>query len=340
MPRTIRNLYNKKLSYETLMKAHLESRKGKSSRKEIILFNMKQEEYIMWLYESLKNKTYRHSGYSEFYVTEPKLRKIEKSKYIDRIVHRWYVDNFMEEYFVKSFSSTSYACIKNRGMHKACLDVQNAMKHCKRTWNNYYIIKMDVAKYFQNIDKQILYKILCRKIKDENLLWLTREILYSNGTQKGLPIGNYTSQCFANIYLNELDQYMKHVLKIKYAYRYMDDVVVLVKAKEEAIEKLKKIRNFLKENLDLELNKKTQIFKSSQGVNFCGYKINEYRLKIRDKGKKKLKQKIKKLTRQIMKGEMSSKEAYKYLTGHIGYIKIANVHMLTNNLFYKENINS
>ena len=77
-----------------------------------------------------------------------------------------------------------------------------------------------------------------------------------------------------------------------------------------------------------------------QGVNFCGYKINEYRLKIRDKGKKKLKQKIKKLTRQIMKGEMSSKEAYKYLTGHIGYIKIANVHMLTNNLFYKENINS
>ena len=95
----------------------------------------------------------------------------------------------MEEYFVKSFTPTSYACIKNRGMHKACLDVQNAMKHCKRTWNNYYIIKMDVAKYFQNIDKQILYAILCRKIKDENLLWLTREILYSNGTQKGLPIG-------------------------------------------------------------------------------------------------------------------------------------------------------
>ena len=83
MPKTIRNEYYKKLTYENLMQAHLKSRKGKSLRKEIILFNMKQEEYIMWLYEKLKNKTYKHSGYSEFYVTEPKLRRIEKSKYID-----------------------------------------------------------------------------------------------------------------------------------------------------------------------------------------------------------------------------------------------------------------
>ena len=105
-------------------------------------------------------------------------------------------------------------------MHKACLDVQYAMRHCKRTWENYYIIKMDVSKYFQNIDKKILYEILSRKIKDEDLLWLTREILYSNRTEKGLPIGNYTSQCFANIYLNEMDQYAKHKLKIKYHYHF------------------------------------------------------------------------------------------------------------------------
>lgn len=126
MPRTIRNEYYKKLNYENLMKAHFESRKGKGLRKEIILFNMKQEEYIMWLYEQLRNKNYKHGGYTEFYVTEPKLRRIEKSKYIDRIVHRWYVDNFMIEYFTKSFCYNSYACIKNKGMHKACLDVQYA----------------------------------------------------------------------------------------------------------------------------------------------------------------------------------------------------------------------
>lgn len=336
MPKTIRNDYYKKLNYDSLMKAHIESRKGKCLRKEIVLFNLKQENYIMWLYEKLKSKTYKHSGYSVFFVTEPKLRRIEKSKYIDRIVHRWYVDNFMLEYFIKSFCSSSYACIKNKGMHKACLDVQNTMKHCKRIWNNYYIIKMDVAKYFQNINKQILYKIIARKIKDENLLWLTREILYSNGKEKGLPIGNYTSQCFANIYLNEIDQYAKHKLKLKYWYRYMDDMIAIVKTKQEAIEKLAKIRNFLKENLDLELNSKTQIFKSRQGVNFCGYKINEYRLKIRERGKKKLKKKIKHLTKQIKVGKMTSKEAQKYLAGHLGYINIANVKTLKNNIFYND----
>lgn len=117
-----------------------------------------------------------------------KTKKIEESKYIDRIVHRWYVDNFIKEYFVKSFISTSYACLENKGMHKACIDVQNTMKHCRRIWSNYYIIKMDVAKYFQNIDKKILYKLLERKIKDKKLQWLTKEILYSNGLKNGIPI--------------------------------------------------------------------------------------------------------------------------------------------------------
>jgi len=336
MPKTIRNEYDKKLTYENLMKAHLEGRKGKSLRKEIILFNLKQEEYIMWLYEKLKNGTYKHSGYTTFYVTEPKLRIIEKSIYMDRIVHRWYVDEFMKEYFVKSFINTSYACIENRGMHKACLDVQNTMKHCKRIWGNYYIIKMDVAKYFQNIDKEILYNILERKIKDKKLLWLTKEILYSNGIEKGLPIGNYTSQCFANIYLNEIDQYAKHELKLKYYFRYMDDIVTIVKTKKEAIQKLELIRDFLREKLKLELNSKTQIFKSTQGVNFCGYKINEYRLKLRDKGKRKLKNKVKRLKYDIRTGQITTKEAHKYLAGHLGYIEIANVKNLKDKLFYIE----
>ena len=118
MARTIKNSYYKYLTYEKLLEAHLKSRKGK--------------EYIMSLLEKLQNKTYKHGGYSTFYVTEPKLRKIEKSKYIDRIVHRWLVDNFLEPAFVPQFINTSYACLKNRGMHKSCLDVQKAMKHCQR----------------------------------------------------------------------------------------------------------------------------------------------------------------------------------------------------------------
>ena len=133
------------------------------------------------------------------------------------------------------------------------------MKHCKIIWNEYYILKMDIAKFFQNIDKDILIKILKRKIKDKDLIWLTEEIIYSSEGKKSLPIGNYTSQIFANIYLNELDQYIKHILKVKYYYRYMDDSIILVKTK---------------------------------------------------------------------------KEAKKYLAGHLGYIKIANVKNLTNKLFY------
>lgn len=213
MAKILRNEFDKYLTYENLMKAHFKSRKGKGYRKEIILFNLKQEEHIMWLYERLKSRKYKHGGYTVFYITEPKLRKIEKSRYIDRIVHRWYVNSFMEKYFVSQFINTTYACLKGRGMHKASLDLQKAMRHCKRIWNNYYIIKMDVKKYFENINKDILYEILKRKIKDKDVIWITKEIIYSSEGTTGIPIGNYTSQLFANVYLNELDQYVKHKLK-------------------------------------------------------------------------------------------------------------------------------
>ena len=115
----------------------------------------------------------------------------------------------------------------------------------------------------------------------------------------------------------------------------MDDAIILVKTKKEAKEILEKIKKFLKENLELELNKKTQIFKNKQGVNFCGYKINEYRLKIRDKGKRKLKKKVKTLKEKIRQGEITSKEAKKYLAGHMGYLKIADTHNLEEKIFYK-----
>lgn len=188
MPKTIKNEFEKNLTYEKLMEAHKKSRKGKGYRKEIIEFNLKQEEYIMWLLEQLKTQKYKHGGYAVFYVTEPKLRKIEKSRYIDRIVHRWVVDNFLEPNFVPQFINTSFACLKEKGMHRACLYVQKTMKHCKKIWGNYYILKMDVAKYFDNINKDILLKILQRKIKDEKLMWLIKEILYAQKRDKGLEI--------------------------------------------------------------------------------------------------------------------------------------------------------
>lgn len=333
MAKTIRNEFDKYLTYEKLMEAHQLSRKGKVCRKEVILFELKKEEYITWLLEELQAGRYKHGGYREFYVSVPKRRKVEASRYMDRIVHRWLVDNFLKRYFETQFIDTSYACIEGRGMHKAAKDMQKAMKHCHKIWGTYYILKMDVAKYFQNIDKGILMEILQRKIKDRKLLCLIQTIIYSQKTEKSLPIGNYTSQTFANIYLNEVDQYAKKELKCKYYFRYMDDTAILLKTKEEAVEVLRKIREFLKEKLELELNNKTQIFKSKQGVNFCGYKINEYRLKIRDRGKRNLKYKVKYLTGQIYKGNISSEKAHRFLCGHIGYIKIANTKNLEQKYF-------
>ena len=336
MPKTLRNEYDKKLTYISLMKAHIKSKKGKGYRIENINFNLKQEEYLMYLFNELKNMTYKHGGYTVFYVVEPKVRKIEKSRYIDRIVHRWLVDNFLEPVFVPTFINSSFACLKGRGMHIAALYVQACMRKAKIKWDNYYILKMDVAKYFDNIDKKILLNIIERKIKDKKVMWLVKEILYSQPREKGLEIGNYTSQMFGNIYLNEVDQFVKHKLHIKYYARYLDDSVLIIETKEEAKIALEKITKFLEEKLELRLNKKTQIFKGKQGVNFCGYKINEYRMKIRDKGKRKLKKKVKYLSNQIYKGNMTSKEAKRYLVVHLGYIKYANANNLLNKIFYKE----
>lgn len=225
--------------------------------------------------------------------------------YRDRVVHQWYVENFIEPYIVSQFIETTYAGIKGRGMHKASKDVQKAMKIAKNKWSEYYILKMDVAKYFQNIDKKILWNIIKRKIKDRKLLWLTKVILMSKEGMTGLPLGNYTSQMFANIYLNKLDQYAKHVLKCKNYFRYMDDIVIICENKTIAQNNLKMLSEFAKTNLKLTFNSKTKIFKNIQGVNFCGYKISENRLKIRNQSKYRMKRKLKLYTKQLKSSKIT-----------------------------------
>lgn len=196
---------------------------------------------------------------------------------------------------------------------------------------------MDIAKYFPSINKDILMEIIKRKIKDKDVLWLLERIIYSKNSNSGLPIGNLTSQILANVYYNEADQYIKHKLKVRYYYRYMDDSIILMQNKED-IKKVKlQIEKFIWDNLKLKFNSKTNIFKAKQGVNFCGYKINEYRMKLRDKGKKRLKKQVKYLKNQIKYTDMTSEEAKKYLCGYFGYMKYANVYNLKNKVFIKDN---
>lgn len=333
MPKTFRNEFEKALTYEKLMEAHKKCRECKNCRANVIKFNIKQEEYINWLYDRLKNRTYKHGGYTVFYVTEPKLRKIEASAYMDRIVHRWCYDNFLEPAFTPTFIQNTYACIKKRGMHKSALDVQKGMRECRKKYGEYYILKMDISKYFQSINKKILLEMVRKKIKDKDVLWILEKIIYSQNSEVGLPIGNLTSQIFANLYYSKADYYIKHNLKIRYYYRYMDDSIIMMEKKEDIKRVKSDLEKFIWNELRLEFNSKTNIFKSKQGVNFCGYKINENRLKLRDKGKKKLKKKVKYLKAQVKNKNMSSEEAKKYLCGHFGYMNIANVYRLKNTLF-------
>lgn len=336
MPKTIRNVYDSAISFENLLKAHKKARRGKREKKQVILFELKLEEELLDLEKKLKNGTYKHGGYREFKIYEPKERKIMASDYRDRVVHQLYVEHFIKPYFMPQFIETSYACLPNKGMHKASKDLQFAMKKCKNNWENYYILKMDVTKYFQNIDKRILWDILKRKIKDRKLLWLTRQILLSTEGMVGLPLGNYTSQMFANIYLNELDQYAKHQLKCKYYFRYMDDVVILCRDKEEAKERLEKISAFLEDKLKLTLNSKTRIFKDIQGVNFCGYQINEKRLKIRHTSKCRMKRKLKRYTKLLKDGKITISDIQRSIAGWLGYVKHADSYNLRKSMFYIE----
>ena len=141
---------------------------------------------------------------------------------------------------------------------------------------------------------------------------------------------------FANIYLNELDQYAKHQLKCKYYFRYMDDIVILCKNKLIAKDNLEKLSKFLNEKLNLTLNSKTRIFKDVQGVNFCGYKINAYRLKIRNSSKHRMKRKLKLYTRKLKKGEITLPEIQRSIAGWRGYVKHADSYNLMKSMFYIE----
>ena len=293
MAYTIRNAYDKHLTFENLIAAYYRTCKAKRNSKEVLSFEIDLESNIINLMKQLKNQTYKLGKYHEFTIYEPKKRLIKSLPYRDRIVQQWYVYEFIMPYFVPRFISTSYACIEGRGTHKAVEKSQEYMRKMRRKYGSYYIVKLDIKGFFYNIDKNILFRILQKRIHDEKLLKLTHMFIFDNEKEKGIPIGNYTSQYFANIYLNELDYYVKQDLKVRYYIRYMDDFVLFVKSKEDAKFYYEKIRLFLEEHLKLSLNTKSHYAPNKMGLNFCGFRIFEdYRL-LRARFKKKMKKKVK-----------------------------------------------
>jgi len=295
VPKSINNIFDTKLEYIKFYQAHLRASNHKRNRRDVIAFEIDLETNIMNLYRSIKNNTYKMGQYHEFIVREPKIRLIQSLSYIDRIVHQWYVEEFIIPFMVPKFIKDSYACIKDRETHKAVDALQKYMRIMKRKYSHYYVLKCDIHKYFYTINKDILFSILKRQIKDKKLLEFTKKIVYDDNELKGIPIGNYTSQYFANVYLNVLDHYVKEVLHIKYYVRYMDDFIILLKTKQEAKKVKQEITNFLSSKLDLTLNNKSKYYPNELGVDFCGYRIYETHRLLRKRSKNKIRKLIKKL---------------------------------------------
>lgn len=263
----IGNLYNWIISIDNLILAENKSRKSKLKQKGIVEFDKNKKGNLILLQNILKEYRYKTSNYHIFKIFENKERIIYKLPYYpDRIVHHA-IMNILEPIFIKTFTINTYSCIKGRGIHKGLRDLNLALKDID---NTQYCLKLDIKKFYPNIDHNILKLLLKRKFKDQKLLNLLYEIIDSS---KGVPIGNYLSQFFANFYLSYFDHYLKEILKVKYYFRYCDDIVILHNNKQYLHILRCDIQDYLKDNLNLEIKNNYQVFPvSKRGIDFLGYK--------------------------------------------------------------------
>lgn len=277
----IGNLYERICSIENLKLADSIARKGKHNQPGIKAHDKKAESNIAALRESLINKTYTTSEYTTFPIYEPKERLIFRLPYYpDRIVHHA-VMNILESVFMATFTADTYSCIKGRGIHAAARAIKAALKDNE---NTRYCLKLDIKKFYPNVDHEILKQLLRKKIKDQDLLWLLDGIIDS---AEGLPIGNYLSQYFANFYLSYFDHWLKEQLAVRYYFRYADDIVILAPNKPYLHELLDQIRTYLRDNLNLQLKSNYQVFPvDARGIDFVGYVFRHSHVLLRKSIKK------------------------------------------------------
>lgn len=333
MPKTIKNSFYQKLTFEKLMQAHKRAKKNKTYKSEVIKFELNLENNIYNLLNDIKNGQYHLGKYFQFKVYEPKERTINALPYIDRIVHQWYIEEFIKPYILPKLISNTYACISGKGTHKAVENVEQNLRKYYRKYNSFWILKCDISKFFYNIDPYILFNILKKYISDKKLLNFSRLLIFDNQTDSsniGIPIGNYTSQFFANIYLNELDQFIKRTLKIECYTRYMDDFILLAKTKKECIYLKNEIELFLKEKLHLKLNNKSRYYPSAMGVNFCGYRIFSTHKLLRLNSKKKIKRRVKKWNYLYSKNKLEFTRISLQLNSWLGHVSHCNSYNLQN----------
>ena len=312
--KVVHNIFGDIISLDNLLIAWKEFRRGKRQKKDVQEFEFNLEENLFSLHESLLSKTYYPESYQSFYVQDPKLRHIHKATVRDRVLHQA-LFRILYTIFDRQFIYDSYSCRLGKGVHRAVNRLNDFLRKESYHYSKpIFVLKCDIRKFFDSIDQQTLLNLIKQRVVDPNTIWLVEKIIYSfeKLPDQGLPLGNVTSQLFANIYLNELDQFVKHKLRVKYYLRYCDDFAIVSDGKDYLVSLIPQINNFLNINLRLDLHpKKITLRKFSWGVDFLGYVILPHHILLRTKTKGRI------LSR-LGRGEINEKSLPSYL-GIIGH---------------------
>lgn len=267
--------YQDIISVENLLEAWRGFLRGKRKKHDVQEFEYNLMNNVFELHCELKDKTYTHGAYHAFNISDPKPRNIHKASVRDRLLHHA-IYRKLYPHFDKKFIHDSYSCRIGKGTHKA-LDQFRAYAYevSKNHTSTVWVLKCDIRKFFASVDQNILMNIIARHIQDSDTVWLINQIVSSfnsNISEKGLPLGNLTSQLLVNIYMNELDQFVKHKLKVKYYIRYADDFVFLSQDKRWLASLIPHISDILDTKLALSLHpNKVYIKSSASGVDFLGW---------------------------------------------------------------------
>ncbi len=323
--------YYKLISVENLFQAWSEFKKGKGKRKDVQFFERNLEDNLFSLHQSLVKKTYKHGSYESFFVNDPKRRHIHKASVIDRVVHHLLYKH-LYGVFDKTFIFDSYSCRLEKGTHRG---VKRLEKFTRIVSKNYtrecWALKLDIKKFFASVDQEVLLHLLSERVKDKDVLGLLKAVIgsfHSGEVEgKGIPLGNLTSQVFANIYMNELDQFVKQDLRIKYYLRYADDFIIMSPSSNDLNHWIKPIKQFLERNLKLELHSKKIIFrKLDWGIDFLGYIILPHYILPRTKTKNRV---FKKLKIIYSSCSNDSYQLNQSLQSYLGYLSYANTYKLS-----------
>ncbi len=315
-----KNLYQELCSKENLALAFKKAQKRKSRKPYVIEFKANLDENLRILRAELLLEGYKPKPLRTFVIRDPKVRKIRKSYFVDRIVHHA-ICNILEPIFEKRFIYDSFANRVGKGTLNAIKRFDKfKQKASKNNTRNCYVFKADIKHYFDEVNHNALINILRKKINDERLISLISKVLKNHSNKIGMPLGNMTSQFFANVYLNELDQFMKNELKAKYYIRYVDDFVILHNDKNVLESYKEKIDFFLKEKLQLELHStKSKILLLKRGISFLGFRNYPNHRLLR-------KTNVRTMRKRITQGDYDS--ICEFLEGWMSYAKQANTYNL------------